>query len=412
MTFDRPSCISIRPCALALALLASGCDTRATLLGPRAPAQSDPAQSSPAAPGWALVYHEDFEDPAVLGTPPAWARDTHPGDGPFSDRSDYFVARRIEPPVAYRRSQPVGKDGWLTIESYSRSPGTAFAAQTAVVADPGNGANHVLRLRSPEHTDATVVRTTRPLPLRYRISLRVGHADFGDGVPGSKNGYDGGETAEPWHDRDATRQNGFYWLAILDTVPRPHNNIWIHHHRKAVIDSDNHHPPWMEIWDGARFVESGQRPVLMMAIDGNPAAQGHPLFGKPFLSLAAGQWQPSGAIRAADSYRPDVWYDVTIERDADRFVLEARGDFVHGGMQTYRGAIALAEHCVWHYNRPGETARAECIDDRPFAESESTVPQWPAGQGWPDYFMLGDPHANYYEGQVHYDDIRLEVWRE
>jgi hypothetical protein len=31
---------------------------------------------------------------------------------------------------------------------------------------------------------------------------------------------------------------------------------------------------------------------------------------------------------------------------------------------------------------------------------ESTVPQWPAGEGWPDYFMFGDPHANYYEGQV------------
>jgi len=40
------------------------------------------------------------------------------------------------------------------------------------------------------------------------------------------------------------------------------------------------------------------------------------------------------------------------------------------------------------------------------------VPRWPAGQGWPDYFMLGDPHANFYEGEVHYDDIRLEVWRD
>jgi hypothetical protein len=93
-------------------------------------------------------------------------------------------------------------------------------------------------------------------------------------------------------------------------------------------------------------------------------------------------------------------------------VIDVRGDFVHGGMQRHRAAIALAEHCVWHYNRPGETARAECIDDSPFAESQSTVPRWPAGQGWPDYFMSGDPHAKYYEGQAHYDDIRLEVWRE
>jgi hypothetical protein len=25
-------------------------------------------------------------------------------------------------------------------------------------------------------------------------------------------------------------------------------------------------------------------------------------------------------------------------------------------------------------------------------------------------FLFGDPHTNYYEGQVFYDDVRLEVW--
>jgi hypothetical protein len=89
--------------------------------------------------------------------------------------------------------------------------------------------------------------------------------------------------------------------------------------------------------------------------------------------FSAGQWQPSGTIRAVDSYQPGTWYDVTIERDVDP---------------------------------------AACIDETPFAESQSPVPRWPAGQGWPDYFMFGDPHANFYEGQVHYDDIRLEVWRD
>lgn len=399
MQATRARCLG----TLTLALLASGCEPRAAQPGPQAPAQPDDAAGHGGS-GWVLVYHEDFEDPAGLGTPRAWARDTHPDDGPFSDRLDYFTIRNIAPPAAYRRSQPFGKDGWLTIESYSRSSGTAFADQTAVVADPGDRNNRVLRLSSPAHTDATVVRSTRALPPRYRISLRVGYADFGDGMAGSRNGYDGGETAEPWLARDATRQNGFYWLAILDTEPRPHNNVWIHHHRKVVIDSDNHHPPWMEIWDGTRFVSSGQRPVLVMAIDGHPAAQGHPLWGKPFLSLAAGQWQPSGAIRAADLYKPDTWYHVTIERNIDRgheyIALEVRGDFAHGGIRRYRGVIALAERCVWHYNRPGETARAECIDDAPFAGSESAMPQWPAGQGWPDYFMLGDPHISYYEGLV------------
>ncbi len=405
MTLDRRT---LRSCWLPLAVLGCGCG------GPDAPATPGPppAPAKPGAPGWELVYHEDFEAPAVLGTPPAWTPDTYPDDGPFSDRSDYFLVKGITPPVAHRRSHPLGEDGWLTIESYSRSAATAFADQTEVVPDPDGSDNRVLRLRSPEHTDATVVRSTQALPLRYRVSLRVGHADFGDGVAGGKNGYDGGERAEPWVEYDATRQNGFYWLTILDAVPRPHNNVWIHHHRKVVVDSDNHFPPWMEIFDGTRFVASGERPIMVIAVDGSPGAVGHPLWGKPFLSFSAGQWQPSGTIRAVDSYQPGTWYDVTIERDVDRFTIELRGDFAHGGTRTYRGAIDPAGTCVWHFNRPGEAAPTSCIDETPFAESQSPVPRWPAGQGWPDYFMFGDPHANFYEGQVYYDDIRLEVWRD
>jgi hypothetical protein len=34
-----------------------------------------------------------------------------------------------------------------------------------------------------------------------------------------------------------------------------------------------------------------------------------------------------------------------------------------------------------------------------------------ASTTWPDYFMFGDPHTNYYMGEVYYDDVHLEVWR-
>jgi hypothetical protein len=141
------------------------------------------------------------------------------------------------------------------------------------------------------------VRPTAPLPERYRVSLRVGFADCGDGLPGL-NGYDGGETAEPWSSTAATSQNGFYWLAILDAPPRPHNNVWIHHHRKVVVDSDNHFPAWMEIFDGSGFVWSGEHPVMMFALDGRGEAQ--LTSGKPFLSYSGDSWQPSGKIRAVE----------------------------------------------------------------------------------------------------------------
>ena len=266
----------------------------------------------------------------------------------------------------------------------------------------------MLRIASPAHTDGTVVRPTHPLPERYRVSLRVGFPNFGDGRPGL-NGYGGGETAEPWSDENATAQNGFYWLTILDSLPRPHNNTWIHHHRKVVIDSDNNVPPWMQIFDGQRFVVSGEHPIMMFALDGK--GEGTELTGKPFLSYSEGAWQPSGDIRAVDSYLPGEWYRVSIDRTDGRFTMEISGRFRYGGQTTYRSSIDAAANCVWHFNRSAADDASRCVDEGHLPSLDSSFPNWPAGGTWPDWFMFGDPHTNYYEGDVLYDDVRLEVWR-
>jgi hypothetical protein len=320
-----------------------------------------------------VAHHEDFESLA----PPAaeWQPDTYPDDGPFSDNSSYFRNKGIVPPKAFRATVPFGAGNWLTAEAYTRTANALFAERFAVVPDPANPQNHVLRIASPLHTDATVVRPSQQLPAKYRVSLRVGFADFGDGV--SPNGYKGGETAEPWLPGDATGQNGFYWLTILDAVPRPHNNVWIHHHRKVVLDSDNNVPPWMEMWDGTAFHLDGRRPLMMIALDGTQPEDD--LTGPPFLSYSAGRWQPSGAIRAVDAYLPGEWYRAVIERDGDRFTLQASGRFKYGGEKTYTATIESAG--IFH-----------------------------AG-GTPDWFMFGDPHENFYLGSVLYDDVRLEVWQ-
>jgi hypothetical protein len=280
-----------------------------------------------------------------------------------------------------------------------------------VVADPADPQNRVLRLSPREHTDAVVIRPTRPLPARYRISLRVGFPSFGDGKAGL-NGYDGGERAGPWWPGDdATHQNGFYWLAILDRPPRPHNNTWIHHHRKVVVDSDNHYPPWMEVWDGSRFVSSGENPIMMFALDGRRTVDARS--GNAFLSWSADAWQPSGAIRAVDAYVPGTWYRVSIERDGPSYAVEISGRFRHGGERTYRAVVDAAERCVWHYPVSAEEAAAArgCEDASPLPGLGAADPRWPAGGVWPDWFMFGDPHSNYYEGEVLYDDVTLEVHR-
>ncbi len=357
--------------------------------------------------GWVTLYEEDFETLPDFGAP-AWKRDTLPDDGPFADNGQFFRGQGIHPPLAYRLSRPFGKDGWLTLESYTREPQAPLNQLAFLGADPANPVNRVLRIRSPRHTDATIVRPTAALPLRYRVTVRVGYADFGDGL-GGNNGYHGDELAEPWRQGSATTDNGYYWLAILDAIPRPHNNVYIHHHRKIVVDSDNHYPPWMEIWNGRSFVQSGRHPIMMFALDGSASTDAW--IGKPFISYSAGQWQSSGLIRAADSYRDRTWYAVVITRDLDRFILEVSGNFEFGGTRTYRAEIRTSVACIWHYNRPGETARSDCLDETNLPGVDG-FPLWPANLGWPDYFMFGDPHSNYYEGQAHYDDVKLEVWRE
>ncbi|WP_041453266.1 hypothetical protein [Anaeromyxobacter dehalogenans] len=369
-----------------------------------------PPAPPPGAPGWAVAAAERFEAALPGG---AFAPDPVPDDGPFSDGGAFFASRNVTPPAAFRASTPAGAGGWLTVESYTRRAGASTRDLAEVVPDPADPANHALRITSRAHTDATVLRPSAPLPARYRISVRVGFPSFGDGVAGGLNGYDGPADAGPWWPgEDATRQNGFYWLTILDRLPRPHVNTWIHHHRKVVVDSDNHYPPWMEIWDGGRFVWSGEHPVMLFALDGTqPGAE---RTGPPFLSYSDGAWQPSGAIRAVDAYLPDTWYRVTIERDGPRYTVEVSGRFRYGGEQTYRATIDAAAACVFHY--PVDAAEAagaaRCVDEGAFASVGPAYPRWPAGGVWPDWFMLGDPHVNYYEGSVLYDDLVLETWRD
>ena len=358
---------------------------------------------------WKTILEEDFEDTRLPAL--KWAADTYP-DTMFSDNGSFFQKQGIAPPAnAYRATASFGKHHWLTAESYSLSMATPFNSLLAITDDPSGARNKVLRLASPAHTDATVIRSTQPLPSKYRISLKVGFADFGDGKPGL-NGYDGGESAGPWltgWDANATVENGFYWLAILDSVPRPHNNVWIHHHRKVTLDSDNNVPTWMEIYNGTSFIANGEMPLMMFGVDGRGQASEYS--GKPFIPYSAGAWQPSGTIRAVDSYKPMRWYHASIERDGNVFTMRVSGDFKYGGTRTYTAVIDAEEKCLWHYNQTPLAASSNCVDNSHYPSLPNDPALWPAGSAWPDYFMFGDPHNNFYEGKVYYDDIRMEVWR-
>ncbi|MFN8613526.1 MAG: hypothetical protein U0931_38665 [Vulcanimicrobiota bacterium] len=255
-----------------------------------------------------------------------------------------------------------------------------------VAKSPDGSGQRVLRLASPDHSDGVVLRSTRALPPEYRVCLRMGYPAFGSGLIASDlNGYLGGEEGGPWRPGSAVHENGFYWLAILSDLPRPRNNVWIHHHRKVVIDSDNNdHPqgPWTYIWQGTDFVACGQHPVMMFVLDrfNHETVSDYHHTGPPFIAWANQRWHEEareGQIRAVDAYREQGWYEVSIEKTRRSYTLSMAGDFVFGGSRTYRATIDRER--VW---------------DPP---------------GSPDYFMLGDPHINYYRGQVYCSKVQLFI---
>ena len=82
------------------------------------------------------------------------------------------------------------------------------------------------------------------------------------------------------------------------------------------------------------------------------------------------------------------------------------------GQTTYRPSIDYAASCVWHFNQSAAEDASRCVDEGHLPSLDASFPNWSAGATWPDWFMFGDPHTNYYEGFVYYDDVQLETWVE
>ena len=338
--------------------------------------QAERSSSSPPEGKWVVVGREDFQR-LSFARPPGWIPDQPESASRFSDNGAFFHEHESEfrPPQAYRLSAPFGSNGFLALECYSLKK-RPLKQMADIVPDPADPGNSVLRLASPDHTDGNILRLTQPLGQRYRICARVGYMRFGTG--NGLNGYHGDESSGPWIDGEAVDENGFYFGAIFRSLPRPHNNLWSHHERIFFIDSDNNREGWTSIWDSRSgdFKRSGRHPVVIGMVD-QRENDGDPE-GPRFSSYAAGHWQERYSIRAVDAYQENTWYTVCYTRFDDRYTLSISGDFQYGGRTTYEVAI--------------RDARA--------------VPDFHG----PHYWMMGDPHINYYEGSLLVDDVTLSTW--
>lgn len=407
---------------------------------PSNPTPADPPASTPPliVDGWMLKHKETFDTPLPANLP--WERDAYGQPEDPWDEDGLFFFKKYESFgknfadalgkfISFRKSFPYSENGWLTFELYGRDANRDGALDPEsehggefLIAEMLDG-NRVLQLNDQVHYDGAEVRSTEPLPSEYRIRLNVTPVSAGgrdeDGV-WRKNGYsDATETADPWRftnqsatPMEAWRENGFYFLTILDTRPMPHNNVWIHHHRKVVIDSDNNIYPdgsWSTIWTPRGRISEGSHPVSMLALDGNNF--GSVWTGNPFHCFYNGAFRadcgPTGHT-AADAYINGETYTVTIERTATHYILEVSGRFQYGGQTTYRGAIDFRRTPVWHYNNTPEDAPRD-KDSQPMKNMGIDWSAWPADSAYPDYFMFGDPHITHYEGTVLYDDVELWV---
>jgi hypothetical protein len=81
---------------------------------------------------------------------------------------------------------------------------------------------------------------------------------------------------------------------------------------------------------------------------------------------------------------------------------------------TARPAPASSGEPFWHYNQRPDGYDGRFNADWTWQGPGGTLVDrdtWPAGSAYPDRFMIGDPHMNFYEGKAQVDDIRLYVPR-
>ena len=451
--------------ALGLTALVLGA-TVAFPAGGQAPAGNVTTQAD-----WTLIYAEDFSAPLNGAVAPwVWDGYSNPFDTVMDDsglwyQNDYGPDwnSAFNSFTTYRKEFAVGQNGWLTASLSARDwdRDGALEAPPSITTE-ALGGGHVAVLDVPDHTGGAIFRPTHALPSQYRIEYTLMTIDFGGMRDGEIeyddriNGYstERCKTQHPWGEGPSTQgwngdasvpycqwqdvregpygYNGFHFLAIVDFVnPVPRNNHFWHYHRKVLIDSFSQHPDRVGRGTGGRVCNSTTNGyydyrdssfnTVNMWISGLP-------YWTPGRGMLAGnsQWfmtscsggvaEPllSSAAELQPALMPNESYRFAIERDSTGYTLEASGNFVRVGQKTLRfhRPFIVDTAPIWHYNVAASEYdgrfNADLVQNGAY-DSATWPDQWPAGSAYPDYFVIGDPYTNAYEGSASLTDIRLYV---
>ncbi len=250
-------------------------------------------------------------------------------------RSSKLYREEFRQPIQATGGSSFGPQGQLTFELYRQGKfqidGSGYAWQ-----------------KSDHYGDVAVIRSTRPLPQTYKITIVAGAIDYGlEKLDGLSN--------DPQYPEGPANENGCYLLAITDVNPAGHHtNIWWHQHRKLVVDVDNN------VWGHGM-----PNPIFMVYFDRDNKMMSFPGEEKT--------WQPDW--RAAAHYDPSQWYRIDLEKTAERFLFTLSQE---NGPLLARGEAALKD--IWHED--GNHS---------------------------DYLVIGDPHENYYQGSFKIKSIALKL---
>lgn len=229
-----------------------------------------------------------------------------------------------------------GKYGQLTFEMY-RNGQFIISGQTDYAWQ-----------KSDSYRDSAFIRSTKPLPRTYKVSVVAGEIDYGLGkIEGLK--------PDPEYPEGPQNENGCYLLAITDEAPVGHHtNIWWHQHRKLVIDVDNN--IWGHGMPNPIFMVYFNRDNRLVSFDGN-----------------RDEWQREW--QKAVTYDANSFYRLEAEKTKDKYILSI-------------------------YTEKGSLLKRAVVDRKDV---------WHSGDEYPEYFVVGDPHENYYQGSVKIKSIEIPV---
>ena len=200
--------------------------------------------------------------------------------------------------------------------------------------------------KSASYRDSAIIRSTKTLPKTYKVSVVVGGIDYGlENIAGLP--------LDPEYSEGPRNENGCYLIAITDTLPTGnHTNLWWHEHRKVAIDVDNN------VWGHGM-----PNPIFMVYFDRN----------NKLLSFNGKENKWQTAWVKGVTYKLNAWYRVEIEKTKTEYILSVLSDT---GELLKRASVDLKK--VWNADRHHR-----------------------------EYFVIGDPHENYYQGSLKIKEITI-----